>query len=145
MNLKGIGGGNQFLVGGSMFHQHAAKELSLLGVMPGPHPQHRLSPLVLAVHQISMCSCSPKGSCNKSHTRSSIRWYLPFSIPSLAVPISRLQREARDRSFYFLDRHLTCGCSCLGNASQVRPKIQLREKKGLIRKVLVLLLWFHFG
>lgn len=121
------------------------KELSLPGVMPGPHPQHRLSPLVLAVHQISMCSCSPKGSCNKSHTRSSIRWYVPFSIPSLAVPISRLQGEARDRSFYFLDRHLTCGCSCLGNASQVRPKIQLREKKGLIRKVLVLLLWFHFG
>ena len=81
--------------------------------------------LLVAVHQISVCSCSREGSCNKSHTHSSIRWYLPCSlpIPILAVLISRLQGEVGDHFIFLTDTWLmTCGCSCLGNVRSMTLK-----------------------
>lgn len=97
--------------------------------------------LLAAIHQISVCSCSHEGLCNKSHTRSSIRRYLPRSlpIPVLAVLMSRLQREAGDHFIFLTDTWLlTRGCSCLGNAAQFRSKFSGGERGGrIIRKVLV--------
>lgn len=60
-----------------------------------------------ALHQIPVCSCSWRGSCNKLHICASITWYLPclLPVPIPAILISNLQREVGGH-FIFLRRHL---------------------------------------
>jgi len=84
--------------------------------------------VLAVVHQVSMCSCSREGLCNKSHSHPPSDGTYP--IPILAVLISRLRGEAGDHFVFLTDTWLmTCGCSCLGNAAQVWSKFSKGEKK----------------
>lgn len=135
MNLKGIGRGTGFFTCSWEYPPAAchAKSFPCWASCQG----HILSInchlccLLAAVHQISVCSSSHEGSCNKSHTCSSVRWYLPpFSPhPSSAY----LQAPGRSGgSFYFLDRHLThdIWVQLSWECCSRQVTIQLRGKKG---------------
>lgn len=76
--------------------------------------------LLAAVRQTSMCFCPREGSSNKSRICSSIRRYLPHSlpIPILTVFIFRLHREVGNHCVFLINTWLmTWGCNCLGNAA----------------------------